>query len=147
MSKLTKMTKIGLFEKISKCYGPAAWVEIFNKYHYQLIVSELCNFRAICATLKFLWGCQSWQKWSKLSQYLAKIGLFDLKKLWAHCLSCNFSYTSTSILSFRICNFRAIGGYFKFLWVSYLAKKDWTGAKIWLKRNFLKKYKKYGWAS
>ena len=34
------MTEIGLFETISKCYGPAAWFETFNTDQYQLIVSE-----------------------------------------------------------------------------------------------------------
>ena len=34
------MAKIELFETITKCYGPAAWVEICNTYQNQLIVSE-----------------------------------------------------------------------------------------------------------
>ena len=102
------MTKIGRFETISKCFGPAASVEIFNTYQYQRIVSEYAisgpyvspsNFYEVLKLAKMI-KIDVWTKWDFLKK---------CQKIMGTLLELQFSHTSKPILSFRVCNFRVIG--------------------------------------
>ena len=76
------MTKIGLFETISKCYGTAASVEIFNTYQYQRTVSEYAisgpyvapsNFYEVLKLAKMI-KIDVWPKWDFLKKYQKLMG-------------------------------------------------------------------------